>query len=142
MYYTRQTGRTANELSEYFFWMLRAFKDGKIFKNAYDGDFPYPFHTLPRYLRFEKEDATPSYEPVPAYPLSATYYTDYRFEIQSLCSFHDVEPVDVCIHMRLDDILNDMPHYTLLPFSWYTKVLEGLEPFKTLTIVSRPIDGE
>lgn len=143
-YYPRHTGRTGNELAEYFFWFFRAKEHGKIFENSYKGKFPYPFDILPIKADFQKyKFLIPT--PVPSYPLSSIYYVKHRKDIKLITrnvTFKDSDKIDVVIHVRLDDIMNDMKEYSLLPLSYYKDCLNKIGEFKNIVIVGKPSGGE
>jgi hypothetical protein len=142
VYKTRQTGRTGNELAEYFFWYLRALKHGKNFECTYEGEFPFPFNKLPKTQKNPlKKWIIPT--PVESYPLSMKYYYKHRDFIKVLLKNEKVhEKTDIVIHVRLDDIMNNMCEYTLLPSSYYMNILEKLPFFRTVKIVARCKNGQ
>lgn len=138
-YFTRETGRMANKIYEYVYWNLRAEQDGVAFKCNYKNFEPFGT-ALPSDIP-KRSIVNRNLTEVLGYPFKHTYYKDYKNEISSMLKFKQQENSrDVVIHLRLDDILNDCPHYTLIPFSFYIDLFKKLPIPENITIIGLAVD--
>lgn len=137
-YYTRQTGRTANQIFEYCYWYLRSKQDGKNFKLTYIDFF---YKNAPSFIKNETPIDMGLPKKVKEYPFDSSYYISHRDTLKQVLGYKDLPlKYDCVIHLRLDDILNECPCYTLLPFSEYINLFKRIEAPKNIIIIGRALD--
>lgn len=123
IYIPRKTGRSGNELFEYFFWFQKAHKDKKKFK-CYYGPLPGQFKHLPLEFRGHLKRFKIDNE-IPDYPFDSKFYFPNRKELLKIVPKRDFK-YDVTIHVRLGDITNDQVDYQPLSIEYYKEVLDSL----------------
>jgi FkbM family methyltransferase len=138
-YFTRATGRTANSISEYIYWRLRAKQDGKAFQCTYN----FLYKDADKYV----PKADPVYmglpEKVPVYITSHLYFKDHVDYIREILHVKDIPQTrDLVIHLRLDDVMEKRyTVFTILPFSVYIELLRSMPTPANITVIGMPIDN-
>jgi hypothetical protein len=127
-YEARSFGRFGNQLFDYIFMRLLSIQHGSTLIN--DIDFPKPFNVPKGQFHLKQRNIGLNYrECIPEYPMDFKYFKNNMPLIKSFFKIPKMEKrYDIVIHIRLDDALKPSETlYTILPFSFYEKVLSSIK---------------
>lgn len=139
LYKSKTTRRTGNALYDFIFLRLFSIQYGTRFDSS--SDFPFPFHNM-NTSTFQQNIGF-YYDEIPNYPHDFVYYRNRKQYLIDLLNIEQVPfECDITIHLRLEDIFNDHPMYTLLPLSFYREVFSSFPFYSPICIIGKPINKE
>lgn len=145
-------GRMGNRLTEYIFARLLLANHNLSFQSSLE--FPFPFNYSNKTGRVFKKTSFASKISLFKFlhfgldlkvKMNINNYLGRRKELYDILNIPVINKItyDVVIHVRLEDVFNEHPYYTLLPLSFYKQVLVAIQvktKVKSICIVSKPID--